>query len=276
MRINYWSCSKFADFILGDQTPTALTSRGWHDWKQLQQSVKPIRYWVAKEGLDHLQDFIMYIPDKLFSIKYYLKNRFVVKTHALTAKPSHVKRGQWSDLTYRILPCLFDELVDFVEIELAWSRIAWDESARKEHAAPWYALGWFKTSTWRSKEAGMAYLDWASSLVLDDNWLDKSNPEYGKPTPQALAAIEIKELYNWWTEVHANRPDPYDASGWSDICDEMRESNDGILFIGECPDELQEKKTQVFSQLSEIEQRYEDEDTEMMIRLIKVRGSLWT
>jgi hypothetical protein len=276
MRVNYWSCSKFADYILGDQTPTALTSRGWHDWKQLQQSVRPIRYWIAKEGLDHLQDIVLYIPDKLYDVKCYLRNRFITKTHALTAKSTHVKRGQWCDLTGRLLPCLFDELVDFVEIELAWNNIAWNESARKEHKAPWYAVGWFKTATWRSREAGIAYLDWASSLTYNDEWFDKSHPDYNKPTLQALSSIEIKELYTWWTETYPNRPDPDDASGWTDVCEAMREANGGNMFLNECPAELQDQKAVAYEKLRKLEQEYEDEDTEMMIRLIKVRGSLWT
>lgn len=274
MRKNYWSCSKLADFILGIKTPPALSSRGWDNWETMNIKERPFRYWIAKEGLDKLQNIFMYIPDKLYTAKYYLKNRFITQSHALVAKPQYVKRGEWCDLTYRMLPCLFGELEDFVEIELAWSLIAWDDDAHAKYEAPWYARGWFKLDTWRSKEAGLEYLEWASKLD-NKEWVDASDPSYGELTNQAISAIEVKALYDWWTEVYPNRPDPYDASGWSEYCAAAREET-GKFLIGECPEHLIEIRDESHLKLLAIEKQYEDEDTEMMIRLIKVRHALWT
>ena len=272
MRANYWSCSKFADWLRGIDKPQSETGKGWRDWNKLAKATHPWRYWLAEEGLDNLQNFIYWPFDKLYSIKYWINNRFITKTHTLT---SSLKRGEWHEFDERLLYCMFDELVNFVEGELAWNHTLWDEEARKKYQAPWYAHGWFRWRTWRSSEAGLAYLDWASNLKKDENYLDKDDPEYGKPTQQALDAIEIRELYNWWKNIRPTRPDPYDESKWSQICDSRREKYSD-MFWGECNEEEQLESSKSISIMDEVENRYYDEDTEMMIRLINLRRGLWT
>ena len=116
---HYWTCSKFADWVRGTPKGEAKTSEGWDNWHKLAGQSK-IRYWLAEEGLDYLQKVVFYVPDTLYSIKYYINNRWVTKTHALTAHPRDIKPGRWCDVGNRFLPCLFNELVDFVEVELAW------------------------------------------------------------------------------------------------------------------------------------------------------------
>jgi hypothetical protein len=239
------------------------------------------RYWLAEEALDHLQDFITYPVRKLYDIKYYINNRWVSRTHALTASPRDIKPGDWSDVSGRILPCLFNELVDFVEIETAGHHLACDRDARKKYDSPFYASGWFKWRVWRSPAAGLDHLDWASSLVFKEDWgTDPTDPNYGQPTSQAIGAREIKELYIWWTQVYRNRPDPHDASGWSAYCEAKRlASNDDsvfALFSEAETDELRAQGSIALAETSRIEAEYEKEDTEMMIRLIKVRHHLWT
>ena len=269
MRINYWSCSKFADRLRGTAKPTALDADGWKEWKQDAKQAHPIRYWIADEVLDHLQDTIMWPVDKLYSLKYYIVNRWIDQSHALVAHPKHIKPGQWMDLDYRMLYCLFDELVDFVEIEKAYSNFRWD--AEKQKDMRWWQVGRWRTRTWRSAEAGIDHLKWEISLT-DEEWIeDKSQ---AKPTAQAEAAREILELYTWWTETYPNRPDPYDVSGWSDHCEDKRER--GIGFFETDPEEDKAETYKILDKNREIEAQYNQEEEEMLIRLIKLRGSLWT
>ena len=269
MRINYWSCSKFADRLRGTAKPTALDADGWKEWKQDAKQAHPIRYWIADEVLDHLQDTIMWPVDKLYSLKYYIVNRWIDQSHALVAHPKHIKPGQWMDLDYRMLYCLFDELVDFVEIEKAYSNFRWD--AEKQKDMRWWQVGRWRTRTWRSAEAGIDHLKWEISLT-DEEWIeDKSQ---AKPTAQAEAAREILELYTWWTETYPNRPDPYDVSGWSDHCEDKRER--GIGFFETDPEEDKAETYKILDKNREIETQYNQEEEEMLIRLIKLRGSLWT
>ena len=275
---NYWSCTAFADWIRGTKKISTGTSEQWDAWNATAKIKHNFRYWLAEDALDHIQDFVTWPVRKLYDIKYYVNNRWVSRTHALTAHARDIKPGQWQDVGDRFLPCLFNELVNFVEIEQAWSHIAWSKKKdRIKYNAPFWARGWFRWRTWRSPQAGLDHLDWAMSLTVNEEWgVDKHDVDYGKPTHQALRAREIKELYTWWTTVYPNRPDPYDASGWSEYCEKSRVFNDGRLFGSKKTPELEELSTRSHELLQKIEAAYEKEDEEMMIRLIRARSALWT
>jgi hypothetical protein len=236
------------------------------------------RYWLAEEGLDYLQTIVYYIPDKLNDVRYYINNRFVSRSHSLTAHARDIRPGSWSDVGNRFLPCMFNELVDFVEIEQAWHYCMWSDDAKTKFNVPWYRSGWLRWRTWRCPEAGMEYLTWASGLVVDkDMGADPGEKGYGEPTYQAAAAKEIIALYTWWTETYRNRPDPYEASGWTDVCEANRIANGGRLsFSAEKDPVLKKASDKSHKLLQKIEAAYEKEDEEMMIRLIKIRQSLWT
>jgi hypothetical protein len=125
----------------------------------------------------------------LTQARSYFINRFIDKTHALTS--SSLKRGQFHELDTRILHCLFDSLVDYIEKELAWMHVICTEANPKRRG-----FGW------RSRHEGLAHLDWESELMDD----------HGQPTSQALSAREIKALYLWWTEERPKRQDPFMVS----------------------------------------------------------------
>lgn len=271
MRNNYWSCSDFADWLRGTEKPHAETGKGWKEWKTKAKAAHPVRYWLAEEGLDKLQKFIYWPVDKLYNVKYYVVNRWVDQSHALVAHPKHIKPGEWRDMDTRILYCLFDELVDFVEIEKAYSGYRWDED--KQKGMRWWQVGRWRTRTWRSAEAGLKHLEWETTLT-DEEWIDDKSQ--AKPTYQAETAREIIALYKWWTEVYPNRPDPMDASGWSDYCDDRRDRGIDFLDFEDYPEDSKWDTRAMHEKMREMEKAYEDEDTEMLIRLIKIRKSLWT
>lgn len=275
-RHNYWSCTKFADWIRGKPKLLVGTSEEWDTWRDEAKGYHPVRYWIAEEALDAVQNFIWWPVDQLYSLKYYINNRWVTRTHSLTAHPRDIKPGQWQDVGNRFLPCLFNELRDFVEIETAWSHIAWgDKEARAKYNPPFWASGWFRWRTWRCPQAGLDHLDWAMTLT-NAEWLEEGEKHLAEPTGQAKSAREIKELYLWWTVTYRNRPDPYEASGWSEYCEKTRLLNDGKLFGSKKTPELEELSTRSHELLQKIEADYQREDEEMMIRLIKARDSLWT
>ena len=275
MRSHYWTCSKFADWIRGTAKLEAGTSEEWHEWTTAAKMKHSFRYWLAEEGLDYVQKFVYYIPDQLNDIRYYINNRWVSRSHALTAHDRDIKPGSWCDVGNRFLPCMFNELVDFVEVEQAWHHCMWSDEAKTKFAVPWYRKGWLRWRTWRCPEAGMEYLKWASTLT-NKEFLQEGEKE--EPTYQANSAKEIIELYTWWTETYRNRPDPYDASGWSAHCDAMRVKYPGNFMASLNSKDPADKKAsdKAHKLLRKIEAQYEKEDEQMMIRLIKIRGSLWT
>jgi hypothetical protein len=275
MRSHYWTCSKFADQIRGTTKLKAGTSEEWHEWENRAKQSYPIRWWLAEEGLDYIQKFVYYIPDRLNDIRYYINNRWVSRSHALTAHAQDIKPGSWCDVGNRFLPCLFNELVDFVEVEQAWHHCMWNDEAKTKFAVPWYRKGWLRWRTWRCPEAGMEYLKWASTLT-NKEFLQEGEKE--EPTYQANSAKEIIELYTWWTVTYRNRPDPYDASGWTDHCEAMRVKYPGSFMASLNSKDPADKKAsdKAHKLLRKIEAQYEKEDEQMMIRLVKIRGSLWT
>lgn len=200
------------------------------------------------------------ILNKLYSLKYYITNRWIDQSHALVAHREHIPRGSYRDLDDRILYCLFDELVDFVEIEKAYMNFRFD--AEKSKDKKWWQVGRWRTRTWRNPEAGIDYLEWE---ISDTDTVTAGQGYYAK---------EVLELYKWWKEVYPKRVDPMDASGWSAYCDSKRER--GIGFLEDDPDFTKEEIYEMVDKSNELEEQYRKEEDEMLIRLIKIRGCLWT
>ena len=275
---HYWTCSKFADWLRGTTKLKMGTSEQWDEWEDRAKRDYPVRWWLAEEGLDYLQKVVYFIPDKLYAIKYYINNRWITHTHALTAHPRDIKRGEWRDVGNRFLPCLFNELVDFVEVELAWWHLCWaDKEERAKYNAPWWRFGWWNMRLWRCPQAGLDNLEWQRNLRWKEDEVGPNSDNLGKLTPQAVKAQEILDLYTWWTQTYRNRPDPYEASGWSAYCEASRQANGGRLsFSGDKTPELKKMSKVAMKKLHKMESDYEKEDEAMMIRLIKVRHGLWT
>lgn len=262
MALNHWSCSKFADWIRGIPKPLAGTTKQWSDWKQLARK-KKFRYWLAEEGLDSIQNFFYWPKSRLNDLRYYCHNRWVAKTHALT---SHLPRGKWYEFDVRMLHGAFDSLVDFVEIEQAW-HLASDKEYRKS---------FFRLREPRNAEAGLEYLNWAAGLRYDEDCVSENDPKFGHPTHQALGAIEIIALYKWWKESRPKRLDPMDASGWNDYWN-SRPKDDGLwLDFENEPEEERKRRNEIHEVLKKMEDEQEEEDTEMLIRLVKLRKGIWT
>ena len=275
MRANYWSCSSFADWLRGTPKLKAGTGKEWSQWRRAAKDTHPVRFWIAEEGLDYAQNFVNWPMDRFHDIRYYINNRWVSHTHRLTAHPKDIKPGSWCDVGNRFLPCLFNELVDFVEIEQAWHHCLWSDEERKKYRVPWWRKSFLRWRTWRCPEAGLEYLRWASTLT-NEEFLDEDEKHLAEPTHQAKAAKEIIELYTWWKEVYPNRPDVHDASGWTAYCDMRRAKGYDFFDMEDKTSQEAKQCREALDKSQELELQYEQEDEAMMIRLIKIRQSLWT
>ena len=276
---NYWTCSKFADWIRGTPTGGAKSSEEWSEWTKQAKKSK-IRYWLAENLLGKVEDIVKYIPERINDVRYYLNNRYMIRSNSLTAHKDDIKPGQWCDVGNRFLPCMFNELVDFVEIESAWMHVCFSDEAREEYNLPWWRKQWYTRwfMQWRNPEAGVAHLEWASSLKYDEHMcVEPGQKNYGELTPQAVGAKEILALYRWWKEVYKKRPDVYDVSGWTAYCARKREAEpDKWVFSSKKTKEEKKEVTKMLKEIHKLEDVYAKEDEEMMIRLIKIRDSLWT
>ena len=256
--IRYWSSSKLADKIRGTKKPQIGSLDDWDNWEDNAQK-NPVRYWLAEEGLDHLQSIIR-SPIKLKDmIRIYIKNRWKDKTHALT---SSLKRGQYHELDERMLYALFDEFVLMIEDEMYFNNTDyWDKKRRR----------FIKKNKQARLEAGLAYLDWASRLTYgDDEGIEKEDPKYGTLTSHAVSSKEMLALYFWWKFERPNRPDPMAVTGLSELYDRYPGS-----LLPKIPDEEKEFHDTVSQNTFALEAHYDQEDEDMLIRLIKIRRHLW-
>ena len=112
-------------------------------------------------------------------------------------------------------------------------------------------------------ESGLKYLQWEMTI-------DKTSPH------QAEAAREIWQLYHWWKFVRPNRVDPMDASGWSEHCRLLESRGRHILDTDDLTAEERARSRKTLDVCREIEANYDEEDEEYLVRLIKIRKSLWT
>jgi hypothetical protein len=235
-RINYWSCSEFSNLIRGNTKPLALGLDEWETWRKESKAKHPYRYWVAEELLDFLQDIVNLPMDIYHSIEVYVRNRYIDKLHYLR---TGLKPGEYYDLDHRILHGLFNELVIYVESELAHTMKAYPERN-------------YRFIKGRCKRAGLDYLNWAGQLKLnEDCGFDPDDEDYNKPTAHAIGCQKILELYNWWLD-RDYKVNPYDL---------FNEIKDGKYY---------------YRKIDEMQHKYDEEDTEKLIELIKIRSSLWT
>ena len=150
------------------------------------------------------------------------------------------------DSDRRLIHGMFDLLVEFVEQELAHFTFACNYAEYKKQI-PW----WKSEKEWVKENFLMLvnhHWDWAMKLTMDCD--DQGNPrgndlEVNHEGTQGYCSKELKEIYYWYKNEYL---DPK----W---------------------DNLKYEKGQDFMKVDE--EQYQKE-TEMLCRLIKVRGRMWT
>jgi hypothetical protein len=127
--------------------------------------------------------------------------------------------------------------------------------------------------------------------------LDEPNDDPNHyPSPhQASAAREKMELYNWWKVIRPSRKSAWEETGLQKFWDDMeqkygsevenepngkrkRRRNSWLGLGGKSSMTAAEKRK--YKKLSDassaLEEQWDLEDEEMMIRLVKLRRTLWT
>ena len=248
--------------------PAAATMKEWREWETRTQAEEPFRYWLNETVPDFLRDLGKTIMSPYHNTRQWIRHHFFDKYHIINTglKPDYY------DSDTRMLHGMFNLLVDFIEVEKAWMHVVFDKDARGKFKYPFCSIGWSRFRSFRNPEAGLAHLTWEMSL--DDPSLD----EYSRSDLQAASAREQFALYDWWKNIRPLRPDPYDASGWTDYCERTR-AKEGKGFIWDIEDRTPEGEAEskaALEKLRKIEQSYDAEDEEMLIRLIRIRRQLWT
>jgi hypothetical protein len=266
MDFKAWLKQRFGIFVLKDK-PYALSHKGWKEWDAAAKKEQPIAYWIHEVCLDWIGDQWKYkIKDPINNTRYAIRHRLFDRYNIIHTK----LKPDYYDSDTRMLHGMFELLVDFVEVEKAWMHVVFNKDAQKARKHPWWSRGWTRFKAFRDPIAGLDHLVWEMSL---DN---PELPATERSEHQAEAAREIFELYNWWKNIRPNRPDPHDASGWSEHCDKKRDMGIDLLDFEDESADYRAESAKILDKLREIEESQEQEDTDMLIRLIKIRKSLWT
>jgi len=240
--------------------PGSMTSKGWRLFNKEYQEQAPVRYWFA-----HTFKYAVLMPvkwkyEKVHDwVRYRTYDKYHIVDTGLT--PSYY------DPCTVMLHVNFNILKEFVEVEQAWSKYLWSGDY-KEHASwcekhmPFYR----RVFPFRSPEHGVKHFEWAATLD------DPNLPPHERCDHQAVAAREILVLYKWWVEDRPARKEiehvPYNKQGM------------GMLgcFDDDFNQEAEDYKAHVTSMeaASNQEEEWEKEDEAMLIRLMKIRKSLWT
>lgn len=255
--------------------PYALPWGGWAIWEAEFKASRPFAHFFTETLPDWCEYPAKWSIDPIYSVSYYLRNRFITQTHVMH---TGLGKGKWHEFESRALHGLFNELVDFIEIEQAWHHLAWNSGDRKKYAVPWWRTQWYtRWGEWRCAESGIDYLKWCMTLDDPDMPANDRNPG------QATSARETLALYMWWKEVYLKRPeDSYDAVGYTAFNAEMSEKygEDEWLSIGTRTSLLTADEVKRREELRDLahlqEEAWNKEEEEMMIRLVKHRQHLWT
>jgi hypothetical protein len=244
----------------GIEKPYALPWGEWQKWTDTTREQKPVGFFLTETLPGFLGNSWKKISSPYHDTCYYVRNRFIRRSHMLR---TDCAPGDYMDTDDKILSALANAVIDHVEIELAFkSRWCGTEESK---AAKW--------KNGRCPELGLAHIAWEKTLLNDDaSGFDESHELYNTPSSQAESAIELEKIY-LWAKGRNTRPDPYDVSGWTAYCDKYRDQG---LFNEITDDQQMAEKTAALAALRAMEDAQLQEDTDMLIQLIRIRGSLWT
>lgn len=260
---NYFS--KLKSHLTIDK-PLALQWHEWEEWEEKMRKERPLAYWLNETVPDFFDNIYKSTTKPFNDLRYWIRYRVFDKYHVIN---TGLEPG-YADCDTRMLHGMFNMLVDFVEIEKAWMNVVFSKDNRKKYNYPWFSLGWLRFKNFRCKQAGIDYLDWECTLS------SPLLPEHERCESQAVTAYEILELYKWWTEIRPNRPDHMDASGWSNWCRYRDEKGYRLFDDSQYTEEEKIEERRILDLTRKIEEEQHQEDEEMLVRLIKIRRSLWT
>lgn len=244
--------------------PYALGFNEWDEWHEKTKAERPFAYFIMETVPDKFEDFVKFFTNPVNDLRYAIRVRVFDRYHV-------IKTGLdpgYRDCDTRMMHGMFNMLVDFVEVEKAWMHVVFSKGEQKKRKHPWWSLGWTRFKAFRDPDAGIDYLKW--EMKLDDPSIsqDQQSPS------QAQAAREIWLIYHWWKYVRPVRPDPHDASGWSEWC---RKTDYREMFSNRKRNKAEiAKEREILGRAQEIERAYDQEDEDMLIKLVKIRKNLWT
>jgi hypothetical protein len=235
--------------------PWALTGPGWNAFNKEFREKAPIRYWIHH---DYRKIFVYPIKRKYEAISNWIRYRTYDRYHVVK---TGLEPGYY-DVDTTMLNVNFSLLKDFVEVETA-SRQFWSSDEKRSWQFKY--IPFYRTFVpFRRPDLGIVQLEWASTL--DDPTL----PPYEQSVHQAVSAREILALYKWWVNERPAR-NPIDL-----VRPRIRDDDMDDLFVSDEETPEYKKWTEAIESSQKQQEEWDEEDTNMLVRLVKIRRSLWT
>lgn len=231
--------------------PESATTEEWNEWNDKAKQYK-FKWFIADTVPDWLVSTFTYPYERVSK----LMNKYIRKHSQINI--TTLKDNEWYDTETRMLHGMFQLLVDYVELEKAHVQIIF-----KEKDTPMY----MRNTYYRSGIMGLKYLDWEVSL-------GKKAKEFSN---QSKNAKIVRDLYIWWTSTRPQRTDVMDVKGSMGVStNEFYNDEETLSSIGRRKDKEPELYEDVNKAYEDAEKAYKEEDEKMLIKLIKIRDSLWT
>lgn len=237
--------------------PEAATAEDWDAWDEKSKKEHPIKWFVSDTIPDTFGSYVSWPLERKYSA---LKQRVSEKRWKIV--PRRLDKWQWHETDELVLHSAFELLEEFI-IEEKSHMLHWSHDdlppAKDEKTKIKYA---------------MEYLDWEISLCSKTDLMHSPNC---KEDSQSNIAKEAKELFIWWYNERPKRIDPYENEYYAQYT-EMRKSRNAPDFTLSHKDDTKEESKiyqKAMDLATELEEQYNKEDDENLIRLMKIRRGLW-
>jgi hypothetical protein len=212
------------------------TADEWVDYAKRKKAMGGFLYHLA-ETIDWLESFFYRWSRTLYyDPRFWIKNMFIHPRWYIRAKTLEV--GQWYDLDTSMLHINMQMVVDFIEGE--------------KDGYPWELAEMDKFINNQPSQIEVDFKD-------------------GIPQRQYEDMKEVWEIYEWW-QNYPKRQKEIDAI-YGEIPERKQESDCSLEMFSK---ENMDISRPYHDRIHKLEEKLEQEEEEMLIRLMKVRKSLWT
>lgn len=235
--------------------PYALGMKGWGEFDARFKKEAPIRHFLVKTAPDSIRPLKWRWERSVSWLRFRVVRYHIVDT-GLT--PDYYETEEL------ILNANFNLLKNFVEVQKGWMyAICHSDEIKLDWKERW--IPFYRQITFSRADLGIKYLEWEATLDSEELDPMKRNPH------QAIKAREVLELYRWWTEIRPNRKEvdhvEYDDQGLYGGCLNEDFDKDAVDW---------QASQKAYNYQEQQEEDWDTEDTDMLIRLIKIRKELWT
>jgi hypothetical protein len=251
----------------------------YKEWKENFKTNRPITYWLTETMPKYYAVLLDKIDDKWYDVKDKLGNFLI---HRSDRWKTGVSRWDYESADELMLQVNFEQYVEFVETVFAHRYIRTmvhrnrkadpDGEEEKKWVKIDKAAGRYPLLRWkkyRNKEYALQYLHQQMAIPHDGY----------TPADEIRRLCRAMCLYVWWTQVRPNRGESEERSGLKAFRDRMTAKHgdkEMAWTYSSLTKEEQDEYGKLMNADDDLEQKWLDEDTDMLVLLVKERRNLWT